>query len=177
MTNHNLFYSSAAYTFYSYRSLLNAKSENLTFTFLLLSYLDSFSCSDKSSQTQFSDFFFLHIFQGCSWQHVNVTGSFPDNMVRGGVDVDGAVIYIGRAFHEGDMLPAKVIPDKNSAFVCYGGEEHFKEDVEVLRAGTFVWEFSSAGNIPEGAVSCGQTADGELLYVGRCLHQGTQTPG
>lgn len=75
------------------------------------------------------------------------------------------------------MIPAKVIPDKNTACVCYGGEEHYKEDVEVLRAGSFVWEFASSGNIPEGAVSCGQTADGELLYVGRCLHQGTQTPG
>lgn len=75
------------------------------------------------------------------------------------------------------MIPAKVIPDKNTAFVAYGGEEVFKEDVEVLRAGNFVWEFASSGNLPEGAVSCGQTADGELLYVGRALHQGTQTPG
>lgn len=75
------------------------------------------------------------------------------------------------------MIPAKVIPDKNTAHVCYGGEEIFKEDVEVLRAGSFVWEFASGGALPEGAVSCGQTADGELLYVGRALHQGTQTPG
>lgn len=134
---------------------------------------------------------------------MNVGGPFPDNMVRGGVDADGAVIYIGRAFHQGkftrlfkltkisthlrhlfsiffsqgDMIPAKVIPDKQTAYVCHGGEEHFKSDVEVLRAGNFVWEFANGGNIPEGGVSCGQTADGELLYVGRCLHQGTQTPG
>ena len=33
-------------------------------------------------------------------------------MVRGGIDADGSVIYVGRAFHNGDMIPAKVIPDK-----------------------------------------------------------------
>lgn len=39
-------------------------------------------------------------------------------MVRGGIDSDGSVIYVGRAFHEGDMIPAKVIPDKvNDAFI------------------------------------------------------------
>jgi co-chaperonin GroES (HSP10) len=98
-------------------------------------------------------------------------------MVRGGVDADGTVIYVGRAFHEGDMIPAKVMPDKNSAYVCHGGVEHFKEDFEVLRQGDFVWEFTSGGSVPEGAVACGQTSDGEILYVGRAMYQGTQTPG
>lgn len=109
--------------------------------------------------------------------HCTSAGPFPPNMVRGGIDRDGTFIYIGRAFHEGDMIPAKVMPDKNECFVCYGGEEHQKDDFEVLRAGTFVWEFSMGGVLPEGAVACGQTADGEPLYVGRALHQGTQTPG
>lgn len=49
---------------------------------------------------------------GASWQFVNAAGPFPDKMVRGGVDADGSVIYVGRAFHNGDMIPAKVIPDK-----------------------------------------------------------------
>ena len=98
-------------------------------------------------------------------------------MVRGGVDSDGTVIYIGRAFHEGDMIPAKVMPDKQAAFICYGGEEHQKDDFEVLRTGSFVWEFAVSGTVPEGAVPCGQTSDGEKLYVGRALYQGTQTPG
>lgn len=98
-------------------------------------------------------------------------------MVRGGVDSDGTVIFIGRAFHQGDMVPAKVMPDKNAAYICYAGEEIFKDDFEVLRSGDFVWEFSTGGSLPEGAVTCGQTADGEQLYIGRALHQGTQTPG
>jgi hypothetical protein len=63
------------------------------------------------------------------------------------------------------------------AYVPYGGEEVEKEDFEVLRAGEFVWEFCTGGSVPEGAITCGQTADGEVLYIGRCLYSGTQTPG
>lgn len=52
-------------------------------------------------------------------------------MVTGGRDCDGSTIYVGRAFHDGDMLPAKVIPDKGVAYVCHGGEEHPKDEFEV----------------------------------------------
>jgi len=31
------------------------------------------------------------------------------------------------------MLPAKVIPDKNVAYVCHNGEEHPKGDFEVSK--------------------------------------------
>ncbi|XP_055532193.1 uncharacterized protein LOC129722621 [Wyeomyia smithii] len=113
---------------------------------------------------------------GC-WQHCTVDGPFPTNMVRAGIDADGAVIYAGRAFHEGEMIPAKVIPSKNVAFICYSGEEILKEDFEVLRSGDFVWEFASNGVVPENAVKIGATVDGEPLYMGRALHCGTQTPG
>lgn len=113
---------------------------------------------------------------GC-WQHCTVDGPFPSNMVRAGIDADGAVIYAGRAFHEGEMVPAKVIPSKNAAYICYGGEEILKEDFEVLRSGDFVWEFASNGVVPENAVKIGATVDGEPLYMGRALHCGTQTPG
>uniref|UniRef100_A0A8D7ZXG2 (northern house mosquito) hypothetical protein n=2 Tax=Culex pipiens TaxID=7175 RepID=A0A8D7ZXG2_CULPI len=113
---------------------------------------------------------------GC-WQHCNVGGPFPANMVRAGVDADGSVIYAGRAFHEGEMIPAKVIPSKNEAYICFGGEEILKEDFEVLRAGDFVWEFAANGVVPEGAIKIGATVDGEPLYMGRALHCGTQTPG
>lgn len=55
----------------------------------------------------------------------------PENAVVGGRDSDGSTIYVGRAYHEGDMLPAKVIPDKNVAYVCHNGEEHPKDEFEV----------------------------------------------
>lgn len=57
----------------------------------------------------------------------------PENAVVGGRDSDGCKIYVGRAFHDGDMLPAKVIPDQNVAYVCHSGEEHAKHDYEVSK--------------------------------------------
>lgn len=33
------------------------------------------------------------------------------------------------------------------------------------------------GTIPSGAIMIGKTMDGEPLYMGRCLYEGTQTPG
>lgn len=57
----------------------------------------------------------------------------PENAVVGGRDSDGSKIYVGRAFHDGDTLPAKVIPDKNVAYVCHNGEEHPKDSFEVSK--------------------------------------------
>lgn len=118
------------------------------------------------------------IITGYCWQSLSVEDFFPhQHAVRAGKDADGSNIYVGRAFHEGDMLPAKVIPDKNAAYISYGGEEIPKTEFEILRKGDFVWEFATNGAVPEGAVQIGRTVDGEILYMGRCLHQGTQTPG
>ncbi|XP_076628608.1 natterin-4 [Colletes latitarsis] len=111
------------------------------------------------------------------WIRRSAEQSLPGNAVVGGRDADGTTIFVGRAFHEGDMLPAKVIPDKSVAYVCHNGEEHAKYDFEVLCLGEFAWEFSSNGNIPNDAIVAGQTSDGESLYVGRVLHNGSQTIG
>jgi len=52
-------------------------------------------------------------------------------MISIGRDLDGMNLVIGRAMHQGDMLPAKVKPDHGVAYVCYGGAEHMKHDFEV----------------------------------------------
>lgn len=39
------------------------------------------------------------------------------------------------------------------------------------------WEPSSGGNIPPEAIAIGETCEGERLYMGRVLHDGTLTPG
>lgn len=120
----------------------------------------------------------IFIYKGLSWQFIGPESVFPyQHAVRAGRDADGAVIYAGRAFHAGDMLPAKVLPDKGVAYVTYGGEEIEVTEYEILRSGAFVWEFARNGEIPEGAVEGGRTVDGERLYFGRCIHEGTQTPG
>ncbi|XP_011502119.1 PREDICTED: natterin-3-like isoform X2 [Ceratosolen solmsi marchali] len=102
---------------------------------------------------------------------------FPETAVTGGRDIDGATIYVGRAYHDGDMIPAKVIPERNVAYVAHGGQEHAKRNFEVLVRGEFGWEFCSNGSVPADAVVAGHTSDGEPLYVGRVLHNGSQTVG
>nr|CAD7412574.1 unnamed protein product [Timema poppensis] len=58
------------------------------------------------------------------------SGSVPPGAVWAGKDSDGGDIYVGRASHEGDMLPAKVAPRHGGAFVSWGGEEHSKFSYE-----------------------------------------------
>lgn len=133
--------------------------------------------SKRNSITLLTNEFHFH-FKGYSWQIIGPESSFPySSAVRAGRDADGTTIYVGRVFHEGDMIPAKVHPDRRVAIICFQGEEIAKEDYEVLRSGEFVWEFACNGEIPIGAVVIGKTADGEDLYSGRCLYRGTQTPG
>lgn len=104
--------------------------------------------------------------------------SFPSNAVQVGTDSDGSAIYIGRAFHNGDAIPAKVIPKKNAAYIPYGGEEVLvNANVEVLRRVEYVWVRATNGQVPAHAVPFGKTASGEDLYAGRALHNGSQTPG
>ncbi|XP_045496696.1 uncharacterized protein LOC123695046 [Colias croceus] len=103
--------------------------------------------------------------------------SIPMGALRVGNDADGEPIYAGRAHHSGDLLPAKVIPAKNVAYVCYGGEEVLVDQFEVLVPAMFSWQFATGGSVPPGAVEAGVTADGEKLYYGRVTHDGCTTPG
>lgn len=116
---------------------------------------------------------------GASWQFVGPDSPIVplDKAVRAGRDADGSPIYVGRAFHAGDMLPAKVVPALGVAFVSHSGQEITVDEYEILRTGDFVWEFAVNGEIPTGAVESGRTVDGEKLYYGRAIHEGTQTPG
>ncbi|XP_058810749.1 uncharacterized protein LOC131675688 isoform X2 [Phymastichus coffea] len=114
---------------------------------------------------------------GYKWVHMSAGMPVPESAVVGGMDIDGATIYVGRALHDGDMLPAKVIPEKNVAYVCHGGHEIAKHVFEVLTKSDFHWVFASSGHIPPNAVIAGQTQDGEPLYVGRAMHEGSQTIG
>ena len=57
------------------------------------------------------------------WKPCN-NGAVPQDAFVGGLDKDGSRLYVGRALHQGDMLPAKIAPSHRCAFVCYGGTEH-----------------------------------------------------
>lgn len=97
--------------------------------------------------------------------------------VHAGSDADGDAIYVGRAYHDGDLLPAKVIPSKGCAYVAYGGQEHVKHDFELLAGYGYGWVPDSNGSVPPGAIVCGRTSDGEPLYIGRGHWCGSLTPG
>lgn len=50
------------------------------------------------------------------WVHTSAHAPLPPNAIFVGNDADGSPIYVGRCFHNGDQLPAKVIPSKNVAY-------------------------------------------------------------
>lgn len=115
---------------------------------------------------------------GFLWQRSSIYSEFPYNgAVRAGVDQDGTQIFVGRAYHEGDIIPCKIIPEKQACYIAYGGEEILKNEFEVLRTGELSWQFATNGDIPPGALEIGRTTDGEPLYAGRCMWEGSQTPG
>lgn len=58
--------------------------------------------------------------------------NIPFNAIRGGHDSDGSEIFVGKAFHGGDIIPAKVIRSKNVAYVSYNGQEIAKHEFEVV---------------------------------------------
>lgn len=62
---------------------------------------------------------------------MHVSGGLPPNPCYVGNDSDGTPIYVGRAFHAGDQLPAKVMPSKQIAYVSYNGQEIPVHNVEV----------------------------------------------
>lgn len=66
-----------------------------------------------------------------NWVASNAYSGVPPNAVVAGNDIDGATIYVGRAHHEGDLIPAKVIPSKQVAYVAWGGQEVAKHDFHV----------------------------------------------
>lgn len=112
-----------------------------------------------------------------TWIPSSVYGGLPPSAVNAGNDSDGSPIYVGRAYHEGDMTPVKVLPSKQAAYLSYNGQEILVSNYEVLTGHGFTWVGSGNGHVPEGAVVAGNQSSGEPLYVGRAHHQGSLTPG
>lgn len=103
-------------------------------------------------------------------------GEIPPNAVEGGFD-GSDTLYVGRARHEDDLIPGKLHPTHGVCYVAYGGGEHSYSEYEVLCSTNGQWVAVADGNIPPNAVTAGQTADGEPLYIGRANHDGTLTVG
>lgn len=65
-----------------------------------------------------------------TWR-ANKPGWIPPRALAIGKDKDGSPLYAGRAFHEGDLLPAKVRGDGSTAYVSWGGKEWKVDKFEV----------------------------------------------
>jgi len=112
------------------------------------------------------------------WIPTSVGQSFDESSaVYGGHDTDGSPIYVGRAFHEGNLLPAKIIPLKNACYVSNNGAEIFIPNFERLSGTGFTWVPKSHGAVPDDTVVSGSTASGEPIYIARAHHEGSLTPG
>jgi len=111
------------------------------------------------------------------WQPTTSTSLVPKDAIIGGRDTDGAQIYVGRASHEGDLLPCKVIPSKKVAYVAYNGSEITKHNYEILVGGDLQWTREKNGKVPQGAFPAGRTKQGETLFIGRVDHNRSQTIG
>lgn len=68
---------------------------------------------------------------GYKWVRYTGARYFVPGMISVGKDLDGMILVVGRAYHNGDMLPAKVKPEHGVAYVAYGGKEHMKHEFEV----------------------------------------------
>lgn len=92
----------------------------------------------------------------------------PDGAILAGHDQDGSPIYIARAWHEGDIIPAKFIPTKNACYIAYNGQEILKDSFEVLCNGNVAWikSYASTRSVSPFAVIAGNTSEGEPLYIG-----------
>lgn len=60
----------------------------------------------------------------------SASGSVPPNAIEVGYD-DGNIVYVGRAHHQGDNIPGKLVPAHGSCYVAWGGEEHAYHQYEV----------------------------------------------
>lgn len=118
---------------------------------------------------------------GLRWVQCNANGQIPPDAILGGRDIDLDLIYVGRSRHNGDVLPAKIIPTSHKlyAFVSYGGNEFLKTSFDVLCGdpSSVSWVQDSKGSVPQRAFVGGITSRGEKLYVGRAKLSTSLTVG
>lgn len=107
----------------------------------------------------------------------SANGQVPPGALQGGQDQNGEPIYVARARHENCLIPGKLVPSHNVAYIAYGGAEHPHAQYEILVASNPQWVPCNGSNIPPQATPAGETREGEPLFVGRVQHEGAVTVG
>jgi len=106
-------------------------------------------------------------------------GEVPPDALLVGTEGDGN-LYVGRAKHEGDVIPGKIHTGHKVCYVAWGGAEHAIPEYEALvvpSGVTVEWVAQSGGAVPDNAVPGGEQEDGQKLFIGRADHEGSITPG
>lgn len=115
-----------------------------------------------------------------SWLPFNLSGAeMPHNVVVGGRDANGSVIHVGRCFHEGQHLPAKVLLNQRKAFVSYDGSEHAYDYCELLiGSNDYFWQNVVDHRLPRNVVSVGISQQtGEPILIGRAQYSNAMLVG
>ncbi len=99
-----------------------------------------------------------------------------DNLVSGGTDSNGDILYPCRGYVNGDIIVGKGNIKSRSCHVGYGGLEYkLTENFEILTNPKNVninWtKHPTDGSFPSNAIRGGRTAEREPLYIGRCTLQ------
>lgn len=114
------------------------------------------------------------------YEWVDTHGShIPVGAIPGGKE-GRVTLYIGRASHNGSIIPGKVNPTHGTCYYPWDLLEHGQSEYQILVTDdltNFEWCPGSNGYIPNGAVQGGVSSDGEALYVGRMLYGNRLIPG
>lgn len=97
--------------------------------------------------------------------------------MKGGEE-GGQKLFIGRAHHQNSLTPGKV-PERDKICVLpWGTISNTHDDFELLIfPGEASWVHCESGNVPQNGFPCGNSEQGETLYIGRVLHEGALIVG
>ncbi|XP_026758816.1 uncharacterized protein LOC113518210 [Galleria mellonella] len=109
-------------------------------------------------------------------QWVQADNQLPDGAVIGGYENDA--LYIIRSKHNGSLTPGKFVSSEGVGYISWGGQEHEKQEFEVLVGYDCVWVPTCKSKIPVSAVEGGYSEDGrKKLFIGRAYQNGHLIPG
>ncbi|XP_071444598.1 uncharacterized protein [Hetaerina americana] len=109
------------------------------------------------------------------WKPIS-DGVIPDDAFFAGSNPNSP-LFVGRAYHGGDLLPGNVSLSNKVCYVPWQGKEYEKTEYEVLTGNNYKWVPYLTKAILVNAVPGGMTTDGTTLYIGRTTYNNTLTLG
>merc|ERR1712127_187545 len=80
-------------------------------------------------------------------------------------------LFVGRAMHEGSLVPGKINPSHSSLYISYGGQEVAKKQYEVLvqdgKSDNLHWVSAQGRALPHAAIRTGHERNSDPLFAAR----------